>query len=152
KPSSQPLVDYRREPPIIGKPATKPLPLFGFDFFRPARDLIEARRAYLKKKFQGEVQEPDVRPSRAIASERERQSIIERDDAQRVSGQRIERRAFTQSGNDVTTERRSSEERQTETQRPVNAFEEVADPLTQLYRNVLASIPPTYQLAPGDAL
>lgn len=35
---------------------------------------------------------------------------------------------------------------------PVDAFREVADPLTQLYSNASASVPPTYQLAPGDAL
>lgn len=35
---------------------------------------------------------------------------------------------------------------------PVNAFQDVADPLTQLYRNVTASIPAGYQLAPGDSL
>ncbi len=34
----------------------------------------------------------------------------------------------------------------------VNAFQDVADPLSQLYRNVLASVPTNYQLAPGDTL
>jgi polysaccharide export outer membrane protein len=33
---------------------------------------------------------------------------------------------------------------------PVNAFQEIADPLAQLYQNVLASVPANYQLNPGD--
>ena len=35
---------------------------------------------------------------------------------------------------------------------PVNAYEEVADPLSQFYRNVATTVPPNYTLAPGDTV
>ena len=37
-------------------------------------------------------------------------------------------------------------------QEPLNAFRDIADPMTQLYRNVIATVPTNYQLAAGDTL
>ncbi|HZO88693.1 MAG TPA: SLBB domain-containing protein [Chthonomonadaceae bacterium] len=65
-----------------------------------------------------------------------------------LSGRRSSRYGGRQDDSDFF----SSREDRDEDRSPANAFYDVADPITQLTRNVLASVPTTYQLAGGDTL
>ncbi|HZP81825.1 MAG TPA: polysaccharide biosynthesis/export family protein, partial [Chthonomonadaceae bacterium] len=70
--------DYRRDwDDSRLAPRSKPLPLFGYDFFRPAREIIRARRAYLMRLYESEGAEPIVgSPQTPDRPEKEREGNL----------------------------------------------------------------------------
>jgi protein involved in polysaccharide export with SLBB domain len=178
---------------------------FGYDFFQPAREIIEMHRAWLKQRYsvgrreakparKNTLRDTDRRkelespvsgdmPSRdaeetedsedgqsreavgdrpAQGDERDPSATDTRPEARRTtrdhSGDEKAKEAPATSDDtaELPTIDRKRRQRTSNIEGgagdPVNAFEEVADPLSQLYRNVTASVPPTYQLAPGDSI
>ncbi|MCS6777253.1 MAG: SLBB domain-containing protein [Chloroherpetonaceae bacterium] len=228
------LGNYRqinRDPRVARRDLSK-LPVFGYDFFAPARDFIRARRAYYQRLYgypvaragrgedrpdaarervaergredpesprgkRGPEDPRDVAAGRAAGDRKEREpepeeeprdartkraDVPERDpmeeesDATRSPG-RVQRPQGSRDGDapgreGAPDERRPVAEREARRQQvgglredgepaarsrreepdpgPVNAFHEADDPFSHLFRNVIASVPDTYQLSSGD--
>ncbi len=178
--------DYRKAqnaPPAI----TKPLALFGYDFFRPAREIIDAHRDYIKRIQRERADEALPRKSTKTnansdstddtgTNSRRRTNTTDTgtdngsDNPPRKTTKKTTRRTSQSdpgsdnSGNpDNTDNSDTSDNSSSQTNRsrssnsesdpgPVDARQDVADPLTQLYRNVTATVPANYQVAPGDTL
>jgi polysaccharide biosynthesis/export protein len=167
------FADYRTDPGPAGmKDKGKDLPLFGYDFFQSAREIIDAHRAYVRRQFNGnepvsskpakrqakpkdetEQVEDDEQPTTVMQENRSRDRSEDRSQDGVKKGTAKDDRTDTADDEQTFSERnRSSRKTSREQQEPVNAFQDVADPLSQLYRNVTATVPPTYQLAPNDTL
>ena len=117
---------------VSGDPAAKkPLSFFIYDFFEPARRIIEAHRAAMSSPT-----EPIIPPQGNKLRKRQAGATISDDET----------------GNTASESAMPAPNSPQPANDSANAFQDVADPLTQLSRNVSASIPPDYALAPGDAL
>jgi protein involved in polysaccharide export with SLBB domain len=250
-PPSADFGDYRSRPEDEQKRKAKELPLFGYNFFQPARDIIIARRNALNRRFAGDnagtqpqnraakrtktgdsasksdrksgddvntrsshdqtaqlqnrlrranggsdesgdetsddqsdnAQDPQAQTGTG-AARRTRSTGKEADDGdvtprgtQRSNGEDdtvVRPRTTTptdklnadnsdadktdadkadtgklDAGKMAATRQDAATQQETE---PVNAFADVADPLTQLFHNVSASVPANYQLSGGDRI
>lgn len=174
--------DYRWPSQDLKSRAIKAdLPLFGIDFFEPARQIILAHRAYVKRQYglQNEgsglrssqnggkpisANSPEAKTDAAQAKQDSASTIIvvppTSEDASAASksvavntptNSDVEKKGIPYAESDDPDTVRRSENLRVKPE-PVNAYEEVADPLSQLYRNVTATVPPNYKLAPGDTL
>lgn len=141
--------DYRRGPgtPPADKAATTPLEDFGYRFFEPARQIIEARRASLQRRYESpEASAALPADDPAGTTDRPLADAAENPDAAREEGSESKRESF------AAPAKRARPDARRDNAASVDGFSAVVDPLTQLSRNVTASAPPGYQLAPGDAL
>jgi protein involved in polysaccharide export with SLBB domain len=188
-----------------------PLPLFLYDYFAPARRIIEARRAAQRSQNTLNSSPPDLqnngRPSSSSsspnASRLPRSGPYDLSNPQSTSGNQVPLRRTsqnsdtqaqdlqmqdgqTQDSQDVPGQEKQDQDSQTpfarDSSQPLtldqqdrkkygayntnspqpinngagntqaNGYGEAVDPLTQMLSNLTASIPPSYQLAPGDAL
>lgn len=245
KSTSSRFSDFRHRKTVDGTDAT--LPLFGYDFFQPARELIEARRAALRRRYGRSTRASGLHTGKPIKSSRankkqtdlpdetirasdiktkadrgsavdpessgmreqwmegqprdpqgkdtasdglERGTDPEKTDAQdkqySSDSKDRDRSSEETTGSDVSdpgTDRDASAEagnttgnsgQQTRMQKndeasagqmaadgegephpapdSLDAFNQVADPLTQLYRNISASVPVNYPISAGDTL
>ena len=204
------LIDYRKQVDPNGQrsaTAGEDLILFGYSFFEPSRQAIQARRAYVRQALGGGVSvtapaapAPKSRPTEKEATPEERDAVAalgpgeKRDLLERSRNGKLsdaERKRYRlllespeESGEPEDSESEPEEDvaegprRASQTPRakpaeptvpinspsgppvrvdnghaaPASAFHQIADPLTQMYQNVAASVPSDYQLAPGDTL
>lgn len=225
--ASTPFADYQRGPDTAVKrePVAKELPYFGYTFFDPPRQLIQARRAFLRRPYDQtstvralqpkpqnskpvlkklrngsspaapgervsptdpravsteETNRPDQEADREVGREAEPETPDLSSEyrtllaGQQPNGSRNDRsvdaapsppgkrrnrilaepglRAETDAPDENAPNGSRPQDAEEKEADPVNAFSDVADPLSQLQRNVSASIPAGYQLAGGDAL
>ncbi len=187
RPTPQPaesgaFADYRQ--PSAAADAGVDLPIFGYDFFQPARELIDAHRAWLKRRFTAPDPAPRRDPDSAattaapgnpgelteqLASEspaplwpltaaekRALAGMSPEQAAALLARRRATAKAAQPAPGDEAAPNRASatgaEPVAAATAQGVSAYEEVADPLSQLYRNVAATAPANYPLAAGDTL
>ncbi|MCC6729783.1 MAG: SLBB domain-containing protein [Chthonomonadales bacterium] len=110
------------------------LKLFGYSYFEPAREIIDARRAALKRQA-----------STLEAAEMAAEAQAAQPGANTAAG--------GQPGVVVSVGGGAGAAPGPQPVRPPgDAFRGPIDPISQLYRNVYASVPADYQLAPGDVV
>ncbi len=212
------------------KPKKAALPLYGYDFFQPARDIIDAHRAFLRNRYQGKNASPASKRAmsdatktdgRAKSDARTKTSAQDSDTDTRTdennpidkpdrstkddtdtafpkvvpdpdkadrdqaaedsaatagsaSGSGLDTLTVDKTQRETGTDRTGAVRRvrpaspntedsaasETDPRQPegpsdpgaINAYGNLADPLSQLYRDVTASVPAGYALAPGDTL
>lgn len=174
------LQDYRanfdaakqREPQGINRD----LPLFGYGYFEPARQVIDARRARLANLLkQGGPLSRDAfqsppPPESAYSEQEEIAAVAALSDAQKVDlflrlrdgtlteeEKRRYRRLLFPSGTipSINTTTPGQILPEAESQRnlpPVGAFYETADPLATILQRTITTVPATYQLSGGDII